>query len=193
MTSERPYGFIKAMEFTLPWEAGRDRNGKLRADGGLVTDTGGVTKWGISDRADGVVDACYKGKPIKDLTLEDAFEIYKAWYWDVYITLKPINANLDNLPTSLAVATFDAGVNCGPNRAVRWLGKALEAKSPTKALNDLRGAYYFDLVSQDRIKFGPFFKGWNNRLVDLRKYCEVLEQEAQNSFDILFKMKQKKS
>lgn len=192
MTSERPYGFVKAIEFTLPYETGRDRNGQLRKDGGLVVDTGGTTKYGISDKGDGIVDGKFQGMEIKDLTMDQAITIYKARYWDVYISLKPVSANLDNLPTSLAVAIFDAGVNCGPARAVRWLGKGLENKNPTKIVNDLRGAYYFDLVSQDRIKYGTYYKGWMNRLADLKKYCDVLEQEAQNSFDIIEKIKRQK-
>lgn len=192
MDSKRPYGFVKAIEFTLPWEAGKDKNGNLRADGGLVVDTGGVTKYGISDRGDGVVDGLYNGVSIKDLTLDQAVDIYKAKYWDIYTSLKPISANLDNLPTSLAVAVFDAGVNCGVYNAVRWLGQGLETKNPTKTVNDLRGARYFDLVAQDRIKYGAYYKGWMNRLADLKKFCDVLEQADQNTFDILEKMKRVK-
>jgi hypothetical protein len=182
--AERPYGFVKAIQFTLPWETGKDKNGNLREDGGYTNnpaDPGGETKYGISKRANPDVD-------IKALTLEQATDIYKTKYWDIYVTLRPVNANLLNLPTAVAVAVFDAGVNCGVNRAIGWLGKALEAKSPAKAVNDLRGGYYFNLVSTDRVKYGSFFKGWNNRLTDLRKYCDILETEAQNDYDVLQKV-----
>lgn len=185
MASERPLAFLKAIDFTLGWEVGKDKNGKLREDGGYTNnpiDPGGETKFGISKRANPDVD-------IKNLTLEGAMDIYKTKYWDIYITLKPISANLDNLPTALAVAVFDAGVNCGVHNAVKWLGKALEAKNPSKALNELRGAYYFNLVSIDRTKYSPFIKGWTSRLNDLKKYCEILEAEAQALFAISLKKK----
>lgn len=175
MASDRPYGFVKAITFTLPWETGKERDGSLRKDGGLITDQGGVTKYGISKNANPDVD-------VENLTVEQATEIYKKRYWDVYVALKPISANLDNLPVALAVAVFDAGVNCGVGRAIKWLGKALEARTPTKAVNDLRGGYYFNLVTENRTKYGPSMKGWTNRLNDLRKYCEILEQEDQARF-----------
>lgn len=178
MDSKRPYGFMKAMEFTMKWEVGLDKNGKLKQNGGYTDDprdTGGETKWGISKKAHPKLD-------IKNLTLEQAFDIYKTKYWDIYVNMQPVSANLSNLPTALAVAVFDAGVNCGPHRAIAWLGKALETKNPTKTLCDLRGAYYFNLVSGDRTKYGWAMKGWTNRLNDLRKYCEIIEKEAQSFF-----------
>lgn len=182
MTSDRPYGFVKAMEFTLPWETGKEKDGSLRKDGGLITDQGGLTKYGISQKANPDVD-------IANLTVDSSTDIYKSRYWDIYITLKPISANLESLPTALAVAVFDAGVNCGVGRSSGWLGKALEAKTPYKALNDLRGGYYFNLVSMDRTKYGPDMKGWTARLTDLRKYCDVLEADAQTSFTQAAKIK----
>lgn len=189
MASNRSYSFVKAIEFTLPWETGKEKDGSLRKDGGLITDTGGITKYGISDRGDGMVDGKFNGMEIKDLTVDQAMEIYKTKYWDIYISLKPVSANLDNLPTALAVAVFDAGVNCGVAYSIRWLGKALEAKNPTKAFNDLRGARYYDLVTLDRAKYGPVMKGWTNRLTDLRKYCDVLEQNDQANFENMNKTK----
>lgn len=177
MSDSRSYGFIKAIQFTLPWETGKDKDGNLRADGGIVTDTGGVTKYGISSKANPDVD-------IANLTVDSATDIYQFRYWDIYTTLKPTSANLDSLPVALAVAVFDAGVNCGVSRSVGWLGKALEARTPYKAFNDLRGGYYFSLVASDRAKYGPYMNGWTNRLTDLKKYCDVLEQDAQNSFNV---------
>jgi hypothetical protein len=186
--SKRPYGFVKAMEFTLLWEVGKDRKGNLKADGGYTNDprdTGGETKWGISKRA-------HPGLDIKNLTIEQAFDIYKENYWDVYVGMRPVSANLSNLPTALAVAVFDAGVNCGTANALRWLGKALENKNPVKVVNDLRGAYYFNLVSANKDKYGWAYKGWSNRLNDLRKYCEIVEKEAQSTFEVVEKLKSRK-
>jgi hypothetical protein len=183
MTSNRPYAFVKAIEFTLPWECGREKDGSLKKDGGLnYHDEGLPTKYGIYKKANPEVD-------VENLTLEQAIEIYKKKYWDVYIVLKPVSANLDHLPTALAVAVFDAGVNCGPHRAIRWLGKALENKNPARILNDLRGAYYFDLVSSNKEKHFKNYKGWMNRLTDLKKLCDVLEAEDQAKFEFNAKAK----
>lgn len=179
--SDRPLGFVKAIQFTLPRETGKDKDGNLRADGGLVVDTGGVTKYGISTNANPGVD-------VKSLTVDQAVEIYKTKYWDIYVNLRPISANLDNLPVALAVAVFDAGVNCGVGHSITWLSKGLETKNPTKTVNNLRGAYYFDLVSRNRPKYGVDYKGWMNRLSDLKKYCDVIEQDVQNNADVLNKI-----
>jgi lysozyme family protein len=180
--SARPNGFVKAINFTLPWETGKDKNGQLRADGGLVVDAGGVTKYGISDRGDGVVDGKYDGILIKDLTVDQAISIYKLRYWDIYLTLRPTSANLDALPTALAVAVFDSGVNCGPNRGITWLSTALQQKNPTKSVIDQRVAFYTDKASRN-----PSYplKGMLNRTNDLRKYCDILERDDQQSFNVL--------
>lgn len=191
MKSERPYGFVKALEFTLPWECGHPKKGEatvsfgsilLPADGGLNYHDGEATKWGIYKRANPDVD-------VENLTLDQAIALYKEKYWDTYLNIRPVSANLDNLPTALAVATFDAGVNTGTSRAIRWLGKGLESKTPHRAVNDLRGAYYFDLVSQDKERFGKNYKGWIARLTDLKKYCDVLEAEDQAKFELNAKVK----
>lgn len=179
MPSPRPLGFVKAIEFTLPWETGKDKKGNLKADGGLhFLDGGLATKYGIYKGANPEVD-------VENLTVEAAVEIYKKKYWDCYVTMRPVSANLDNLPVALAVALFDTGVNCGQQTALKWFTKALETKNPTKTLLDFRGAHYFNLVSANRIKYGPVYKGWMNRLSDLRKYTDVIEQQIQNSYDIL--------
>jgi lysozyme family protein len=165
------------MQFTLPWETGKEKDGSLRKDGGLHYQDGGLaTKYGIWKGANRDVD-------VESLTVESATVLYKARYWDVYITLKPISANLDNLPTALAVAVFDSGVNCGPNRGITWLGKALENKNPVKVVLDQRGAFYQKRDAEEKAKGKKYpLAGLINRLNDLRKYCEILETEDQARF-----------
>lgn len=174
--SARPNGFVKAINFTLPWETGKDKNGQLRADGGLnYTDGGLPTKYGIWKGANPDVD-------VENLTVDAAIDLYKRKYWDVYISLRPTNANLDALPVALAVAVFDSGVNCGPNRGIVWLGTALQQKAPTKSVIDQRVAFYTDKASRN-----PSYplKGMLNRTNDLRKYCDILERDDQQSFNVL--------
>jgi lysozyme family protein len=78
------------------------------AEGGskLVTDSGGPTKYGISQRA-------YPGLDIAALTRQQALDIYARDYW------APIQG--DALPGALALVVFDASVNQGDQRAVRLL------------------------------------------------------------------------
>jgi lysozyme family protein len=69
------------------------------------------TKYGISA-------ASYPTVDIAGLSLEDARAIYRRDYWD--------RVHGDNLPPALALLAFDAAVNSGPDRAVRWLQSALK-------------------------------------------------------------------
>lgn len=83
-------------------------------EGGLVdnpADPGGLTKFGISQRA-------YPGEDIRNLTLERAKDLYRSDYWT------PIKG--DQLPQALALCLFDMAVNAGVSQAVRTLQKAID-------------------------------------------------------------------
>lgn len=161
--------FVKAIEFTLPWEVGRDRSGQLRSDGGYTNDPqdpGGETKWGISKRA-------HKDLDIKNLMLDTAFTIYKQDYYDIYKQFKNDPLTLDDEPVSFAVSIFDSGVNCGVNRTYSWYLASKKEKDPTAKLLSLRLDRYNQLVT-DNPTLKKYYKGWINRLNDLKKYCEIL-------------------
>ena len=83
------------------WTGGRTGVGALHG-----------TKWGIAANS-------HPGLDIRGLTLDGAKAIYRREYWD---TIKG-----DELPAGLALLVFDAAVNCGPGRAVRWLQAAAGA------------------------------------------------------------------
>ena len=71
----------------------------LVEEGGYVNhpeDPGGETKFGISKRA-------YPSLNIKDLTVNEAKEIYKRDYWDHF--------PMDDLPDGVAFSLFDFAVN----------------------------------------------------------------------------------
>jgi lysozyme family protein len=72
------------------------------------------TKYGISA-------AAYPTLDIAALTLDDAQTIYRRDYWD--------KMQGDNLPPALALLVFDAAVNSGVSRAVRWLQSAIGVKA----------------------------------------------------------------
>jgi len=84
-------------------------------EGGYVNDPndpGGETKWGISKRS-------YPHLNIKDLTREDARQIYLTDYWD--------KVNGEKLHDGVAFQTFDFAVNSGIQTAIRYLQRALGA------------------------------------------------------------------
>lgn len=89
--------------------------GVLEHEGGYSdhpNDTGGVTNFGISSRANPDID-------VATLTREEAVEIYWDRYW--------VGQGYDLLPLQVAIKTFDLGVNMGRARAVTCLQQALRA------------------------------------------------------------------
>jgi lysozyme family protein len=85
----------------------------LRHEGGLVDnpkDPGGLTKFGISQRA-------YPQLDIRGLTVADAADIYRKDYWD--------KIHGDDLPEPLAIVLFDTAVNVGWPRAILMLQESL--------------------------------------------------------------------
>lgn len=86
-----------------------------RLEGGarIVDDTGGTTKWGISQRA-------YPDVDIVSLTREHALRLYRADYWQ--------RMRCYDLPRPVALAVFDAAVNMGVVQAARLLQKTLKIR-----------------------------------------------------------------
>ena len=84
----------------------------LQHEGGYVNDKddmGGETKYGITKRF-------YPHLDIKNLTKEEAKEIYYKDYW--------IPSKANKLPSELQYPYFDCVVNTGQSRAVKILQKA---------------------------------------------------------------------
>lgn len=111
-----PFAF--AFGFVLSQEAGYVDN---------AADPGGATNLGVSLRyaqgkgrlldldGDGDVDAA----DIRLVTADLAASLYRADFW------APLRA--DDLPFPVALAAFDAAINCGTGRAARWLQAACGA------------------------------------------------------------------
>lgn len=165
-SSPRSLNFVKALEFTLPWETGRERDGSLRKDGGLHYRDGNLpTKYGIWQGANRDID-------VPSLTLPGAIEVYKDRYWLPYLKdMKPVYVALDVAEIGLAVSVFDGGVNCGVQRMMQWLKQSWENKDPARAVNELRGAFY--AAKKDNSNYN----GWMNRLNDLKKYVDILRMD----------------
>lgn len=144
-----------AMKFVGKWEWGNRKDGGYTND---PDDPGGETKWGISKKAHPDLD-------IETLTLPEALDIYWNEYWQP--------AGCEDMELPMAVAVFDTAVNCGVSKAVAW-----EEDSFTyKELLAKRVNYYASLV-RHKPALNKYYKGWINRIVDLRKYCDILSNEV---------------
>lgn len=135
-------------------------------------DSGGLTKWGISQKA-------YPNLDIENLTEEEAKQIYKRDYWN--------KMKLGSMPAHLRKDLFFAGVNMGIRNPVnRALQKIVGAKpdgvigkNTVEKIKNFEGVdqinrqilvegaidYYADLAKR-RPKDRKYLNGWMNRVVD---------------------------
>jgi lysozyme family protein len=146
----------------------------LEHEGGYVNDPkdpGGETKYGIAKRSNPDVD-------IKNLTIEQAKEIYKSKYWD--------KNKVEKLPEQLRHIYFDMCVNMGKSRAVKILQESANSKGknisvdggmgPTtlKAIKNVelervrayRVKYYVDLIGR-KPDLEKFYFGWFRRSLEV--------------------------
>jgi lysozyme family protein len=164
-----------AIEFVAKWEWRGHPDGMFTND---PDDPGGATKYGVIQttydqwrRKKGLAQ-----QSVELATMEEAFTIYREDFWDIYKS-KGIPLDLDDVSPEFAVAIFDSGVNCGTGRAYRWGCEALKENEPVKHLLALREQHYINRV-RDKPSQGKFLKGWINRLNDLKKLVQIIQQDA---------------
>ncbi|MEQ9865041.1 glycoside hydrolase family 108 protein [Pectobacterium aroidearum] len=156
----------------------------LAKEGGYVndpTDKGGETKFGISDLRDGIKDGMTDidgdKKPdvrIKDLTLEQASQIYYREYW--------YPSYCKEWPDGISLIVFDSAVQHGVKKAIQLLQSAagvdddgIVGKDTRAAVNSAdpewlltryllrRARYYADIIKSNSSQ-GKYLNGWFNRL-----------------------------
>jgi lysozyme family protein len=142
----------------------------LKHEGGYVNnpkDPGGETNYGITKNT---AAAYGYTSDMKDIPMSKVEEIYLKGYWNAI--------NADILPDEVRHHVFDAAVNSGPVRAVKWLqealgtkpdgvfgndtySKATQASGPALAakFNGIRLRYLTDLPT-----FDTFGRGWTRRV-----------------------------
>lgn len=156
----------------------------LGKEGGYVndpTDKGGETKYGISDKRDGIADGMTDvdgdNKPdirIKDLTLGQASQIYFRDYW--YPSYCP------DWPDGISLIVFDSAVQHGVKKAISLLQDAagvaadgiVGAKTRAAVLAAdpewlltrylLRRARYYAEIIKSNPSQAKYLNGWFNRL-----------------------------
>ncbi len=94
-------------------------------------DSGGATRWGVTGKTLGRWRRL--GRPannaeVKALTLAEATEIYRSWYWDA--------PRWEELPAGLRFVCFDMGIHAGTGRSMRNLQEVLNLKAGTLKIND---------------------------------------------------------
>lgn len=82
----------------------------LEGGGKVVSDTGGLTRWGISKNAHPELD-------IATLTREAAEDVYRRHYWN--------KVKADLLPAPIGLCLFSCAVNMGARQAVLILQRVL--------------------------------------------------------------------
>ena len=146
----------------------------LEHEGGYVNDPkdlGGETKYGITKRF-------YPNLNIKELTIEQAKEIYRKDYWD--------KNKVESLPQNLWHIYFDMCVNMGKRTAVKVLQRAAVNKGRKievdgglgpMTIGALKGVeldrvrafrvkYYVDLITA-RPEQEKFYLGWFRRATEV--------------------------
>lgn len=159
--------FGKAMPHVFQVEGGYADNPK---------DPGGATNMGITL----ATLSAWRGHPmtkmqVKNLTKDEAAQIYKAQYWDKVMG--------DELPAGLDYAVFDFAINSGPARAAKALQKIvgvepdgiIGAKTITAArkfdTSSLITRYCDDRLAWMRTlgTWSTFGKGWASRVSHVRE------------------------
>lgn len=149
----------------------------LKHEGGFVNhpeDPGGMTNLGCTK----AVWEEWCGHPVDEKTMRaltpaDVAPLYKRKYWD--------KVKGDELPSGVDYAVFDAAINSGPGRAVKWLQACVGAEPDgaigPKTLAAVRAADAKELIddySKRRLSFlmdlkhwPTFGKGWSRRVADV--------------------------
>lgn len=170
--------FEECLAFVLEREGGFSDNPK---------DKGGATNKGVTQR---VYDEWrerkgYEVRSVADIEQAEVMAIYNEGYWNPVRGIK--------LAAPLDLAMFDAAVQHGPVRAVKWLQEIVGAERDGRfgsvtlakmadyisknslstlvtAYNRRRVQFYNDIIESNPTQ-KVFARGWGNRMMALSKEC----------------------
>lgn len=151
----------------------------LRHEGGYTNhprDPGGPTNFGITIYDYRLyIDKNGTAQDVKNMSVDQAKEIYKSKYWDVL--------RCDDLPVGLDYSVFDFGVNSGVGRAGEFLRRSLDFPVTPKIITDevidavqrrnardlICGINDMRLAFLKRLKTWPSFgRGWTRRVAEVK-------------------------
>lgn len=162
----------------------------LAHEGGYVDhprDPGGATNFGITI---GTLSN-WRGRKVskrevKELTREEAMQIYKAQYWNTI--------RADELPMGVDYCCYDYSVNSGPSRSAKELQRVVGAsvdgvvgletlgrirecgKTPSEIVNEICDRR---LRFMQRLDTWPTFgTGWSRRVADVRSKATALARKS---------------
>ena len=151
----------------------------LHHEGGFVnhpSDPGGMTNLGVTKAVwEEWVRHPVDEKIMRNLTAAQVAPMYRRKYWD------KVNAN--DLPAGIDYCCFDAAVNSGAGRAVKWLqgvvGVDMDGAIGPKTLAAVKAADPKSLVEdyskrrlsflQDLPHWPTFGRGWTRRVNEVEK------------------------
>lgn len=96
---------------------------------------------------------------IRNLTPEQAYEIYKKEYWDA--------SGVENLPPHMRRMYFNMAVNMGVGTAKKLYRRS---DGTLEGLTRERLKYYNELANSNPLRYGRYLKGWRNRT--MQEYAE---------------------
>jgi len=140
----------------------------IEREGGYVNDprdSGGETKYGISK-------AAFPSADIKNLTIADARDIYRRYYWEPLF-----NGHSQELPDPITFVMFDAAVNMGVHSAIKTAqqvcGLTIDGKFGPVTLAALKAqspAHFVERFQAERIckyvtmgAWSVYGRGWARR------------------------------
>lgn len=147
----------------------------LKHEGGYVNnpkDPGGETNFGISKRS-------YPDLDIKNLTIEEAKNIYRSDYWN--------RIHGDDIPEKIRLLVFDCAVNQGAYLAMRLLQECVNVlpdglfgTRTMDAVWDVDQEEFILKYAQMRLREYTKIKnwdyygvGWSKRLLDISMRCAL--------------------
>ena len=158
----------------------------LKHEGGFVNhpqDPGGITNLGVTKAVwEEWVGHPVSQKIMENLTPADVSTMYRRKYWD------KVQGN--DLPNGVDYCVFDAAVNSGPGRAIKWLqgcvGVDMDGALGPKTLGAVKAADPKSLVSdyskrrlsflQDLPTFETFGRGWSRRVSEVEQTALEMAQ-----------------
>lgn len=148
--------FDRVMDFVLRWEGGYANDPR---------DPGGETKYGISKRSHPELD-------IKNLTKEQALEIYREEYWD------PING--DTHPYIEALVLMDFAVHSGVQTSLTFWQNATDVRDFLLLRSD-----YLRVIrdGEGNLLFPTYGRGWMARINALHR--EINREEKTPDVELL--------